>query len=69
MDAHTQAEHTAGMDTKTKTVEELLAQARDITQRALGRLPDAVLAEVFRQLCVDREYQVVQFEGVPEPMH
>lgn len=70
VDVQTRAGQTAGIETKIKTVEELLAQARDITQEALGRLPDAVVAEVFRQLCLERESRSVpQVDELPGPMH
>lgn len=69
MDAHTQAGQTAGMETKIKTVEELLAQARDITSNTLGCTPDAIVAEVFRQLCLEREYGLLQSDEQPSPLH
>ena len=69
MDARTQAGQTAGMETKTKTVEELLAQARDISVNTLGCAPDTIVAEVFRQLCLEREYGQAQSDGQPSPLH
>ena len=59
MDAPTRAGQTAGMGTKTKSTEELLAEARDITMRTMGDMPSNVVAEVFRQLCLEREYGAV----------
>ncbi len=69
MDAGSQAGQTAGMEANTKTMAQLLAQAHDITQETLGRVPDIVLAEVFRQLCLEREYRLYQANDLVEPMH
>lgn len=69
MDAQGQARQTAGMETNTKPVAQLLALARDITQETLGNTPDAVLAEVFRQLCLEHEYRLCQANDQTAPLH
>lgn len=57
MDVTSEAAETGRMDATThEKIEALLAQARDMTQRTLGETPAAVVAEVFRQLCLEREY-------------
>lgn len=58
MDASAMAADTAGMDDDYKGIEQLLAQARDITLRTLGEAPPQVVAEVFRQLCYQVENEV-----------
>lgn len=69
MDASKQPGQTAGMEANTKTVAQLLALARDITRETLGATPDAVVAEVFRQLCVEREYHLCQPSDQTSPLH
>ena len=69
MDVSKQAGQTAGMEANTKTVAQLLVLARDITQETLGATPDAVLAEVFRQLCVEHEYRLCQASDQTSPLH
>lgn len=69
MDAYTETRHTAGMEADTKTVAQLLALARDITQETLGHTPEAVLAEVFRQLCREREYGQSLVDAQAAPLH
>ena len=70
MDAIQRTADTLRMDTRQKTIEELLAAARDITQRTLDRVPDAVLAEVFRQLCFQNESIPMEaLDDVSRPVH
>ena len=70
MDAIQRTADTLRMDTRQKTIEELLAAARDITQRTLDAVPDAVLAEVFRQLCFQNESIPMEtLDDVSRPVH
>ncbi|WP_417252762.1 hypothetical protein [Castellaniella sp.] len=53
MDTDRTTDETADMDTTLKNeITDLLAQARDITRDVLGEAPPAVVAEVFRQMCI-----------------
>lgn len=60
MDTKPRRAETAAMDTRQKTLEELLAIARDITDRTLGATPDVVVTEVFRQLCYQSECSLAE---------
>ncbi len=60
IDAHSPAMQTGGMNTNEKTISELLAKALEITKATLGAAPDAIVAEVFRQLCLEREYDLLE---------
>lgn len=52
-------------------IAELLAQARDITQDALGTAPPVVVAEVFRQLCISLDAGADEWsqEAAPHAVH
>ena len=70
MDAIQRAADTRHMDTRQKMIEELLAAARDITQRTLEGVPDVVLAEVFRQLCFQNEsVSMDPLDDASRPVH
>ncbi|WP_237173019.1 hypothetical protein [Paracandidimonas lactea] len=56
MDATPLPARDAGANDHTRKMAGLLAQARNITRAALGRAPAVVVAEVFRQLCVELDY-------------